>query len=179
MKQVYLLPALFSVALVVHVGWGEAPLPVRSGVTNLQAARQHNAWQDTIKSPQDTIKTAYVREDDPKTKKKAPPVKKSRVSFQRDVQRASISRQSTEGNMVDVVVMQAGRVIRNLEDMQLIGSSGNHLATQNFIGFENLVYPFEGTVRFKASNQMGTATYDREVRFVVIEPGRWVLRIDL
>lgn len=179
MKQLYILPALFCAAIGAHWSWVDAPAAMLPGASGLQTAGQYIAGQDTIKLPQDTTKTAYVRDDDPKKKKKAPAVKKSRVSFQRDVQRASISRQSTDGNIVDVVVMQAGRVIRNVEDLQLIGSSGNHLATQNFIGFENLVYPFEGTVRFKASNQMGTSTYDREVRFVVVEPGRWVLRIDL
>ncbi|GAA4440512.1 hypothetical protein GCM10023188_37850 [Pontibacter saemangeumensis] len=40
-------------------------------------------------------------------------------------------------------------------------------------------FPFEGNIRFKAPNKLGTVVYDREVRFKVNEPGQWTLRIDL
>ncbi|PVY41786.1 hypothetical protein [Pontibacter virosus] len=179
MKQVYLLPVLLCAAFSLEAARGTATAQLHEGAAFSYVSELIVSLQDTIVKGQDTTKVTYVRDDDAKTKKKAPSVKKTRVSYKRDVQRASLTKQSTEGNMVDVIVMQSGRVIRDLNDLQLVGSSGNHLSSQNFIGFENMVLPFEGTVRFRASNLMGTSSIDREVRFTILEPGRWVLRIDL
>ncbi|EJF09468.1 hypothetical protein [Pontibacter sp. BAB1700] len=170
---------LLCAAIGMEAVRGAGPAPFKGEGASFNVSELMVSSQDTIVKGQDSTKVAYVREDDPKMKKKAPTVKKTRISYKRDVQRASLSKQSAEGNMIDVIVMQSGRVLRNLEDVQLAGSSGNQLASQNFVGFENMVIPFEGTVRFRASNQMGTATYDREVRFTIMEQGRWVLRIDL
>ena len=179
MKQVYLFPLFlgmaFSMGAVHLIALGEKEENFDSFTVPVLSA----ALQDTIINKQDTTKVAYVRDDDPKMKKKAPPVKKTRVTFKRDVQRASLSKQSTEGNMVDVILMQSGRVVRDVEDLQLVGNSGNPINSGNFIGFENMVIPFEGTVRFKSSNLMGTTMQDREVRFTLMEKGRWVLKIDL
>jgi hypothetical protein len=179
MKQVYFLPIFLGMAFSM----GEVPHAVPADKDDKSApfalSVPSAALEDTIKNKQDSTKVAYVREDDPKMKKKAPPVKKTRVSFKRDVQRASLSLQSTEGNMVDVIVMQAGRVLRNVEDLQLVGNSGNPINSGNFIGFENMIIPFEGTVRFKSPNLMGTTMQDREVRFTIMEKGRWVLKLDL
>lgn len=179
MKQVYLLPILLGAIISIGAVPSPAPVEKEEVSTSFVASEYLFAGQDTIVAKQDTSKVAYVRDDNPKKKKKAPAVKKTRVSYKRDVQRASLSKQSTEGNMVDVIVMQSGRVLRELEDVQLMGSSGNPINSGNFIGFENMTIPFEGTLRFKSSNLMGTTMQDREVRFTIMEQGRWVLKIDL
>ncbi|MEJ8804230.1 hypothetical protein [Pontibacter sp. H249] len=169
MKQVLLMPLL----LCAFSGAGA----LESAVTCKAQVDMFSAFSSQI-APQDTVKVSYVREDDPKTKKKAR-VKTTRVNFKRDVQRAALSKQSTEGNQVDIIVMQSGQIVRNLEDLQLVGNSGNQLSNNRFIGFENISVPFEGSIRFKATNKLGTVSYDREVRFTVMEEGKWVLRIDL
>jgi hypothetical protein len=179
MKQVYLLPIFLGMAFSMGAVHTIAPVEKDENSDSFTVAVSSVALQDTIRNKQDTTKVAYVRDDDPKMKKKAPPVKKTRVTFKRDVQRASLSKQSAEGNMVDVILMQSGRVVRDVEDLQLVGNSGNPINSGNFIGFENMVIPFEGTVRFKSSNLMGTTMQDREVRFTLMEKGRWVLKIDL
>lgn len=180
MKQVYLLPVFLGAAFSMGVVHSPGPTEKKEAPSSFVVSELSVAQQDTIVPKQDTAKVAYVREDNPKGKtKKAPAVKTSRISLKREVQRASLSRQSEEGNYVDIIVMQSGQVIRNIEDLQMVGSSGNLLTANNFIGFENISTPFEGTVRFKATNRMGTATYDREVRFTIMEKGRWVLKIDL
>jgi hypothetical protein len=179
MKQVYLLPIFLGMAFSMGAVHNTVPVKRGDNPVSFHVPVPSVASQDTIKAKQDTTKVAYVRDDDPKMKKKAPPVKKTRVTFKRDVQRASLSKQSAEGNMVDVILMQSGRVVRDVEDLQLVGNSGNPINSGNFIGFENMVIPFEGTVRFKSSNLMGTTMQDREVRFTLMEKGRWVLKIDL
>lgn len=75
--------------------------------------------------------------------------------------------------------MSSGVTLRGVEDMRMVGSSGTPMSSNSYIGFDNVNFPFEGNIRFKASNKMGTVLYDREVRFKVNEPGLWTLRLDL
>lgn len=168
MKQVYLLPVFLGAAFSMGAAHSPTPTSIEEVGPSSFASDFSVVRQDTIVTKQDTAKVACVREDNLKMKKKVPAAKTSRVIMKREVKQASLKKQSTEGNLVDVIVMQSGRVLRNLEDMQLAGSNGNHISSNNFVGFENIVTPFEGTVRFRATNQMGTTTYDREVRFTVV-----------
>ncbi|WP_242927635.1 hypothetical protein [Pontibacter vulgaris] len=128
---------------------------------------------------QDTVQ--QTSKSDKKKKKTTKKVqnKSTRVVMKRDVQGASLARRSEEGSHVEIEVINSGQPIRNLDDLQLLGSSGTPVSSNNFLGFDNIILPFEGNIRFKAANKLGTVVYDREVRFVVNDPGRWVLRITL
>lgn len=128
--------------------------------------------------PADTTKVSARASKKKKDKKKKEPAAAS-VTMKRDVNRATISQRSAEGNNVEVVIMSSGVTLRGVEDMQMVGSSGTPMSSDSYIGFDNVNFPFEGNIRFKASNKMGTVLYDREVRFKVNEPGLWTLRVDL
>lgn len=127
--------------------------------------------------PTDTTKTGNRASRKKKDKKKEPAA--ARVTMKREVNRATLSQRSEEGNNVEVVIMSSGVALRDVVDMRMVGSSGTPLSSSSYIGFDNVSFPFEGNIRFKASNKMGTVVYDREVRFEVNEPGRWTLRVDL
>ena len=114
-----------------------------------------------------------------KKKKKERKPSAANITMKRDVNRATISQRSEEGNQVEIVIMNSGITLRNVEDMQMIGSSGSPMSSSTYMGFDNVNFPFEGNNRFKAPNKLGTVVYDREVRFKVNEPGQWTLRIDL
>ncbi len=128
---------------------------------------------------QDSVQQVSKKEKKKKKTSKKEENKSTRIVMKREVQGATLSRRSDEGSHVEIVVMNSGMPIRNLDDLQLIGSSGTTVSSNNFVGFDNINLPFEGNIRFKAANKLGTAVYDREVRFVVNDPGRWVLRITL
>ncbi|MHA6248959.1 hypothetical protein ACXYMU_13530 [Pontibacter sp. CAU 1760] len=113
-----------------------------------------------------------------KAKKERKPAA-AKVSMKREITRATLSQQSDEGTSVEVLVMSQGMKVRNIEDLQMIGSSGTPVITTNYTGYDYVSFPFEGNVRFKAPNKLGTMVYDREVRFTVTEPGRWVIKLDL
>jgi hypothetical protein len=181
MKQAYFLPVLLLAGIGLYEATHSATSAKSSNTFSSPPSQFLVPAQDTIKPAQDTTKMEYVREEDTKKKKarKAPAAKTSRVVMARDVQRASLSRRSEEGRSIDIVVMQSGVAIRKIEEMNLAGNSGNHLTADQSIGFENVNFPFEGSIRFRASNKMGTVNLDREVRFVITEPGQWTLRIDL
>lgn len=172
MKNIYLFPVFMIGAL--SLGLSDSTLPNSTDLNFTKGVEQ------SAGAKQDTTKVQYVREDEPKRKKaKTAKVKTTRVNFKREVQRASLTKQSDDGNFIDIIVMQSGQIVRNVEDLQLTGSNGNQVAGNSFVGFENFTPPFEGAVRFRASNKLGTASYDREVRFTVMEKGRWILKIEL
>lgn len=127
-------------------------------------------------TPEDTTKVT-ARASKKKKKERKPSA--ASVTMKRDVNRATISQRSAEGSNVEVVIMSSGVTLRNVEDMQMIGSSGSPMSSSTYMGFDNVTFPFERNIRFKAPNKLGTVVYDREVRFKVNEPGHWTLRVDL
>jgi hypothetical protein len=127
---------------------------------------------------QDTLLHASKSEKKKKKPAKKVETKSSKVLLKRNVQRVMLTKKGQEGNHIEVVVMDGGMPVRNLEDLQMLGSSGSNTALSNFQGFDNYSLPFEGYIKYRSVNKMGSVVYDREVRFVVNEPGKWVLRID-
>jgi len=64
-----------------------------------------------------------------------------------------------------------------ISNLLLRGSSGTENITTSFTGFENVTFPFEGNVKFKAPNSLNTAELDCELRFTINEPGNWLVTI--
>ena len=64
-----------------------------------------------------------------------------------------------------------------ITNLLLNGSSGTENISTSFTGFENVSFPFEGKVRFNAPNSFNTASLDCEFRFVINEPGEWMVTI--
>ncbi|WP_266204344.1 hypothetical protein [Pontibacter kalidii] len=101
------------------------------------------------------------------------------VTSMRNITRASVSQRSTDGYYAELVIMDSGLMLRDPQDLQMIGSSGSQLSDGSRILFENFVLPFEGTVRFKSPNKMNTVIYERVISFKVNEAGRWVVRVEI
>lgn len=64
-----------------------------------------------------------------------------------------------------------------ISDLLLTGSSGAERITDTMIGFENVEFPFEGKVRFSAPNAFYSSILSCEVRFVINDPGAWIVTI--
>lgn len=155
---------------------GAAEVSVSSSVTapvSLQVAALHAPSPDTLKARSQKISKKRT-----KVKKERVPAAAA-VTMKRNISRATVTQRSTEGSHVEVVIMDGGLNLRSPEDLQMIGSSGAPVSNNSHIGFDNVVLPFSGSIRFKSPNKMKTVIYDREVNFKINEPGRWVLRIDI
>ncbi len=63
----------------------------------------------------------------------------------------------------------------NISNLLLQGSSGSESNTASFTGYEQVTFPFSGKVRFYAPNAFMAATLTCELRFVINEPGSWVV----
>lgn len=135
---------------------------------------------------QDSVKTATAAlSPTAKSSKKQRRQKKERVpaaagiTMKRNVTRATITQRTTDGYNIEVILKDAGLPVQGLEDLQLAGSSGGLVTTGSYLGFDNVVYPFEGTIRFKSPNKLRSVVYERLVTFKVEQPGNWVVRVDL
>lgn len=64
-----------------------------------------------------------------------------------------------------------------ITNLLLNGSSGTENISTSFTGYENVSFPFEGKVKFNAPNSFNTVSLDCELRFVINEPGNWMVTI--
>jgi len=67
--------------------------------------------------------------------------------------------------------------IGNISGLLLTGNSGSESMTNDFTGFEHVSFPFEGKIKFTAPNAFNTASLSCEVRFVINQPGAWLVTI--
>lgn len=168
MSFVYIL----SFLLLVGAGAGPATIDTNINVDTAMGSAIYVQPQDTLLQASKTEKKKKK-----KTTKKVE-TKSSKVIMKRNIERVMLSKKSDSGNHVEIVVMESGMPLRNLDNLQMIGSSGSTVSTSNYQGFENISLPFEGYVKYSSRNKMGTVVYDREVRFIMNDPGKFVLRID-
>jgi hypothetical protein len=104
---------------------------------------------------------------------KPPPYK---VITQRNISRLRVFRQG-EGNSVWFYPNSTGGVATDLVDVQLIGSSGKELNINPKLGYEEVTFPFRGSIRYKAWNQLRTTQFEILLEIEVSEPGNWVVEI--
>lgn len=68
-----------------------------------------------------------------------------------------------------------GAESNDISNLLLQGSSGSESNTTEFTGFEQIVFPFSGRVTFQAPNAFRAAMITCELRFVINEPGSWII----
>jgi hypothetical protein len=65
----------------------------------------------------------------------------------------------------------------DISELMLQGSSGTENHSSIFNGFENINFPFHGSVRFFAPNNFYSATLTCELRLTINKPGAWIVTI--
>lgn len=68
-----------------------------------------------------------------------------------------------------------GAESNDISNILLQGSSGSESNTTEFTGFEQIVFPFNCRVTFQAPNAFRAAMITCELRFVINEPGSWII----
>ena len=68
-----------------------------------------------------------------------------------------------------------GAESNDISNLLIQGSSGSESNTTEFTGFEQIVFPFSGRVTFQAPNAFRAAMITCELRFVINEPGSWII----
>jgi hypothetical protein len=78
---------------------------------------------------------------------------------------------------IKYVFSRNGGENNNISNLLMQGSSGQEKTQTSFTGFEQVTFPFRGKVNFSAPNAFNTAILTCELRFVVNEPGSWLVTI--
>jgi hypothetical protein len=99
-----------------------------------------------------------------------------RVITQRNVSRLRIYQQGT-GNYVWFYPNSAGGVATDFQDFQLGGTSGTELLSRPKLGFQDVTFPFKGSIKYKAWNKLRTTQFEILVEIEISEPGNWIVEI--
>jgi len=70
-----------------------------------------------------------------------------------------------------------GGSIDDISNLLLQGSSGSETNSTNFLGFEQVTFPFEGRIKFQAPNSLHTSMISYELRYTINQPGSWTVTI--
>jgi hypothetical protein len=65
----------------------------------------------------------------------------------------------------------------DLEDFRVIGSSGKETIINSKIGYENVSFPFNGTVKYRTWNKLRTAKFEVFLEIEIMEPGNWIIEM--
>lgn len=93
------------------------------------------------------------------------------------VTRASFVKQGKGENFVSFRFTRSGTTSYDIEGLIMQGSSGSESVTTAFTGFEHTTFPFEGKIQFQAPNLLNYSTFNYEMRFVINQPGDWIITI--
>jgi hypothetical protein len=99
------------------------------------------------------------------------------ILFKNSITRVSCTKAGETPNYVVYKFSRAGGSASDINELMLTGSSGDETISQNFIGFEQVTFPFEGKIKFIAPNALRTAMMSCELRYQINEPGAWTVTI--
>lgn len=78
---------------------------------------------------------------------------------------------------VEIVFVRDGSESRTIGGLVINSSSGVIKTSNYFTGFENVIFPFEGSVEFRAMNRFNTVLLKYELKFKINKKSSWIIRI--
>ncbi|BDX38755.1 hypothetical protein CYCD_21100 [Tenuifilaceae bacterium CYCD] len=80
-------------------------------------------------------------------------------------------------NTIEIVFIRGSSQFHVMDNLILSGSSGSVLSNSTFVGFENVVYPFEGSASYTSINKLGTSPLNCTLKFTIIKQGSWLVKV--
>jgi hypothetical protein len=99
-----------------------------------------------------------------------------KVLNQRNVERVRIYREG-EGNTVWFYPNALGGVANNPEDIQVTGNSGSSVSLRPKIGYQDVTFPFTGSIKYKAWNKLRTTQFEILLEIEIFQPGSWIVEL--
>lgn len=135
---------------------------------------RHGKGTVTVRENGKEVKSSWMWENDVRQKEILPSPYK--IITERNISRSRIYKQGG-GSYVWFYPNSLGGVSTDFEDFQLAGSSGSEIRQSPKIGFENVVFPFKGSIRYKSWNKLRTTQFEILMEIEISEPGNWVVEI--
>jgi hypothetical protein len=99
-----------------------------------------------------------------------------KVITQQNFNRIRVFRQGNE-NYVWFYPNSTGGISTDFADIRLSGNTGTEIFMKPKLGFENVQFPFTGTIRYSSWNKMRTMQYEVYCEIEIYQPGNWVVEI--
>jgi len=140
-------------------------------------------WKDGLRNGKGTVKfmengniteTTWIWKNDIKQKEVLPLAYK--VVTQRNIGRLRIYDQGGQ-DCVWFRPRSDGGVISGFQEFNMYASSGREIIHSPMIGYEDVTFPFKGSVKYKAWNKMRTTEYEIVLEIEITQPGNWVVEI--
>lgn len=100
---------------------------------------------------------------------------KYQVHIKRNIDRYKFYRLGDGERVVFILNEMSGQ--RPIQRLVIDGSTGTYYDTAREIGYDNIIFPFEGKVRFLTYSKMKSGIIECEILFTIIEPGFWEVTI--
>lgn len=98
------------------------------------------------------------------------------ITRKQNVLRYSLVNTSDPRNMVMVKIIRNGTAIYP-DNLLLAGSTGSITQQRSFTGFEQLQYPFNGSIKYSLLNPFNNSYVDYELDFIIREAGSWEITL--
>ena len=99
-----------------------------------------------------------------------------RVFDKRNIDRVSFMKKLDEGNTIYVIITRMGTRM-GVNNLRLLYDSGNDIYLGSIFGYENVEFPFKGSIKFSAPNKLNTQIYEYILEFEIVKPGTWDVNI--
>ena len=63
------------------------------------------------------------------------------------------------------------------DNIRVTGSNGSETNLSSKIGFENVTFPFTGSIKYNTWNKLRTSKFEVFLEIEVLEPGNWIIEI--
>jgi len=99
-----------------------------------------------------------------------------KVITQRNINRLRIYKQGV-GNYVWFYPNSIGGASSDFQELQLSGTSGKEIILNSKAGYEDVIFPFTGSIKYKAWNKLRTEQFEVLLEIEISDPGIWVVEI--
>lgn len=108
------------------------------------------------------------------------------IQYRNGVTRVSCVRSGDQPLRIYYKFSRGGSTSENtspISDLLLQGSSGNESSSSNYFGFDDVIFPFQGKIKFTAPSALSSpgsqsaVTLNYELNFVINQPGAWMVTI--
>lgn len=120
------------------------------------------------------VKKDYIWSKGKISREDLPPAYK--VITKRNINRLRVFSQGG-GNAVWFQPKSVGGADTEHEDLRITGSNGTETTLNYKVGYENVTFPFKGTVRYITWNKLRTSKFEVFLEIEILEPGNWMIEI--
>ncbi len=106
-------------------------------------------------------------------KKPEPPYE---ITLKQNVSRYNFLKTSDPRSMVMIKIIRNGTAIYP-DNLTLAGSTGSIIQQRSFTGFEQLQFPFSGSIKYSLLTPLYNSYIDYEFNFIIRDPGSWVITL--